>query len=834
MRVPLSWLTQFVDVGLPLDEFVEFIGRSGLEVDGVLSPGAGTSGVVTARVLRHAPHPDADSLQVVVVTHGDDEVEVVCGAWNFAVDDVVAHARVGGTIPAGERPGDPPMELTARTIRGVTSHGMLCSPRELALGDDHRGIMVLDPSTPLGIDLHDVLPLGEPVLDLEIMADRGDQLSILGVAREVAALTGAGPVRLPDVVTPVPGRDVPVAIAAPDGCTQLVAWTLEDVSLPPSSPWWLRQRLAQCGVRSISPIVDVTNLVMLELGQPMHAYDLATLAGPELGVRWAREGEVLTTLDDVERRLHADDLVVTDAERAVGLGGVMGGAATEVSDATTSVVLEAATWDPATIRRTSRRLRLTSEASTRFERGVDPAGAERACARAVQLLQDMGRATDRGVTRDGSAEVTRPTVTVSASWVRGFLGLDDDLDASRQAQLLRRLGCTVEADGDRLDVTPPSWRTDVGRPADVVEEVARLHGYDRIPSTLPQTGVTGGLTPAQRAERSVQDAARAFGLHEVVTRPFVGEDHLDGVHPGGAPVVLSNPLAKDASAMRTSLVEGLLQVVRHNVGQGAQGVAVFEVGRLFRSAGGPLDDVLDALGHAWRWTTPGGRVLPTQPRTLALALQGRRTGPGFLERDATWGVADALAVLDEVVRRLGPTRDAWRLERVPVGRDGLHPHRTATLALVGLGDDPAVPHELGVVGQLHPTEAEGRDLPDPVVVAELLLEPLLLDVAAGRVPAPAPRLVRQPAMTVDVAVLAGDELPWSRLEAAIRRAAGGLLDTLAVFDEYRGEQVGDGRRSVAARLRLQAEDRALTSEDEEAVLVAVRREVEAVGAELRG
>ena len=826
MRVPLSWLTQFVDVSMELDELVEFIGRSGLEVDGVHSPGAGTRGVVTARVLHREPHPDADKLQVVRVTHGDDEVELVCGAWNFEVDDVVVHAQVGGAIPG--------LELRARDIRGVTSNGMLASARELELGDDHSGIMVLDPSTPLGVDVHDLVPLGEPVIDIEVMADRGDHLSILGIAREIAALTGAGPVRLPEVASPVPGRDVPVTIEALDGCTQFVAWTLEDLELPDASPWWMRQRLAQCGVRSISPLVDVTNLVMLELGQPMHAYDLATLAGPELRVRWAREGETLTTLDDVERDLHPDDLVVTDADRPVGLGGVMGGAATEVSDDTTSVVFEAATWDPATIRRTSRRLRLVSEASTRFERGVDPAGAERACARAAQLVQDMGRASDRGVTRDGSAEVARPTVTVSSTWIRSFLGLGEEPDAGRQAQLLRDLGCTVEQSGDQLGVTPPSWRTDVARPADVAEEVARLNGYDRIPATLPLTGVTGGLTAAQRAERDVRDAIRAFGLHEVVTRPFVGADHLDGVHPGGDPVVLSNPLAKDASAMRTSLVEGLLQVVRHNVGQGTPGVAVFELGRLFRAAGGPLDELLDGLGHEWRWATPSGRVLPTQPRTVALAVQGRRAGPGFLDRDATWGVTDALAVLDEVVRRLEPTPGAWELRRRAVTRDGLHPYRTAVLELVGLGEDPTTPHELGIVGQLHPSEAERRDVPEPVVVAELLLEPMLLDVAAGREPVPGPRLVRQPAMTVDVAVVADDEVPWARLDAAIRAAAGDLLDALAVFDEYRGEQVGEGRRSVAARLRLQAPDRALTSEDEEAVLAAVRREVEAVGAQLRG
>jgi phenylalanyl-tRNA synthetase beta chain len=581
VKVPLSWLQQFVAVDMPLGEFVEFIGRSGLEVDDVHTPGAGARDVITARVLDRQPHPDADKLQVVRVTHGDDEVELVCGAWNFEVGDVVLHAQPGGAIPG--------LELEARKIRGVVSNGMLCSAKELQLGDDHSGIMRLDPDTPLGVDAHDLLPLGEPVIDIAVMADRGDHLSILGVAREVAALLGGLEVHLPPVAEVVPGRDVPITIDAPDACSQFVAWTLADLQLPATSPWWMRQRLAQCGVRSISPIVDITNLVMLELGQPMHAYDLNTLAGPELRVRWATDGEFLTTLDDVDRPLRSDDLVVADADRAVGLAGVMGGANTEVSDTTTAVVFEAATWDPATVRRTSRRLRLVSEASSRFERGVDAAGAERACARAVHLALEMGTATDRGVTRAGTDQAVRPVVTVDPAWVRSFIGLDDLTD-DRQAQVLTHAGCRVSRDDGQLAVTPPSWRTDLTRPADVAEEAVRLHGYDQVPATLPLTGVTGGLTASQRAERDVRDAVRSFGLHEAVTRPFVGEQHLDGVHPGGDPVVLANPLAQDASAMRPSTVEGLLQAVRHNVGQGAPGVALFEMGRIFRRP-------------AARWTT---------------------------------------------------------------------------------------------------------------------------------------------------------------------------------------------------------------------------------------
>lgn len=815
MKVPLSWLRQFVDVDMPLDEFTEFLSRGGLEVEEVRTPGAGTAGVTTARVLSRRPHPDADKLQVVHITHGDDDVELVCGAHNFEVGDTVLHAPVGGSIPG--------LDLTAREIRGVVSNGMLCSARELQLGDDHSGIMVLAPDTALGVDVHDLLPLGEPVIEFAVQPDRGDHLSVLGVARDVAALLGVE-IRPPSgLPTPTPGDAVPIAIEADDGCSQFVAWTLTDVDLPDRSPWWVRQRLAQCGVRSISPLVDATNLVMLELGQPMHAYDLARLRGPELVVRWATDGEVLVTLDDVERHLRPDDLVVADAGGAVGLAGVMGGADSEVGDETTGVVFEAATWDPATIRRTSRRLRLTSEASVRFERGVDPAIATSACARAVELVLEMGKAGDAGVTSAGDDRIDLPTVRLDPAWVRGFLGIDD-LDDDHQAELLRRASCDVTPTGEVLQVTAPTWRRDLTRPADFAEEVARLHGYDRIPSTLPLTGVTGGLTAAQQAERAVRDAVRAFGLHEAITRPFVGEDHLDGVHPGGDPVVLANPLAQDASAMRTSLVEGLLQAVRRNVGQGRPGVALFEMGRLFRRAGGPLDAVLEEFGPGWQWVDPDGVVLPTQPRALGIALQGHLDGPGWVSPGDTWSVYVALGILDEVVARLAPP-SGWRLERRPVTRDGYHPGRSATLHVDG--------HEIGFVGQLHPAEAERRDLPDPVIVGELLLDPLLLDVAGGREPRTAPRLVRHPAITVDVAVVADLDVPWDAVERAIRDGAGELLDDLRWFDEYRGEQIDEGQRSLAARLRLQAPDRQLTGHDEEAVLAAVTAAVAAIGARVR-
>jgi phenylalanyl-tRNA synthetase beta chain len=830
VKLPLSWLRTHVDLDLPIDDLVAAMSLNGLEVEQVHRPGSGTAGVRTARVLSWGPHPDADRLRVVHVTGdgGQGEIELVCGAANFDVGDVVAHAAPGSTIPGEHEP----FRMEARPIRGVVSNGMLASARELQLGDDHEGILVLPDDTPLGVDLDELLPIGEPVIEIAVQPDRGDHLSVLGVARDLAAIldtTWHGP----DVPAALGTPSIPVSIET-DGCERFVTWRLEDVAVRPSPPW-LRQRLAQCGVRAIDVVVDVTNYVMLELGQPLHAFDLATLRGPSLRVRRATGGERLVTLDDQERVLEAGDLVIDDAERPVSLAGVMGGLDTEVSASTQQVLLEAAVWEPASIRRTSRRLGLVSEASTRFERRVDPEGAARSAARAAQLLGELGvaRATGTGAERTEPAPVwaTRDTVTIDPDRIRRLAAVDD-LDADRQSALLGRAGCHVAGLDGRLEVTPPSWRGDLQRPADLAEEVLRLHGYDRIPATLPLVAVTGGLTHAQRLEREARRTALAAGFHEAITRPFVGERAFEGVCPTAGRVELENPLAKDAAAMRPSLLDGLLAALRRNVGQGRPGTALVELGRLFRPDGDELGAVLDAFGTGWRWTAPDGGPLPIQPRTLALAAQGLRLGERWLDQDDRWGVYDLLAVLDEVVARLAPPDAPWMLTRVPVERPGLHPGRTASLRLAGIpGAEEA---EIGLVGQLHPEESDRRDLPEPVVVAELLLEPLLRRIPdAGHPAVRARELVRHPALTVDVALVAEDAVTYATLERVVRRGAGDLLDGLWLFDEYRGEQVGEGRRSLAIRLRLQAPDRQLTDDDAERVIERVAGEARTVGATLR-
>jgi phenylalanyl-tRNA synthetase beta chain len=650
MRVPLSWLTSMIDIDLTLDELIERLSASGLEVEGVTRPGAGVRGVATARVLHHEPHPDADSLRLVDVTGpgGEGEVRVVCGASNFDVGDVVLHAAVGAEVPG--------MVLEARRIRGQVSAGMLASARELGLGDDHAGLLVLEREAALGVALDEIVPLGEPVIEIAVQPDRGDLLSVRGIARDLAAVLGTE-MRAAVDVAPTPDTPGASVTLATDAVGVFSAWTLEGATVR-RSPLWLRTRLAQCGVRSIDGVVDVTNYVMLELGQPLHAFDLDRVAGGGLHVRDAAGGEVLRTLDGVDRELVAGDVVIDDGDGPASLAGVMGGERTEVHAGTTRILLEGAVWDPVAIRRTSRRLGLVSEASTRFERRVDPEAAQEAVARAAHLLGLTAGAhavAATTVARTTGAWLARGPVVAEASRTRALLALD--LDAETQAALLRRSGSTVAVAGDVLTVDPPSWRGDLSRSADLAEEIARLHGFEHIPAELPPLVVRGGRTPSQRVELDLRAAALAHGFDEVVTRPFVGERTLDGVHPSAGRVRLANPLAKDAAAMRPGLLDGLLATLRRNRGQGRAGMAVVELGRIHR----PVEDVLGTeldrlLGTSWRWEGPDRSGAATAAPALGLAAYGARLGPGWLAEEDGWCVEDVLAASTRSHAVPGPAR----------------------------------------------------------------------------------------------------------------------------------------------------------------------------------
>jgi phenylalanyl-tRNA synthetase beta chain len=832
VKVPLSWLRELIDVDLRLDDLLEVMGRNGLEVEEVRRPGSGVDGIVLARVLEVADHPDADKLVVVTVDDGDGERTVCAGARNIAAGDLVPYARPGAEIPAPEGGS---FRIGRREMRGITSDGMLCSARELQIADDHSGIMVIGGADVAdgvelgpGRDLRELFPLGEPVIDVAVTADRGDLHSVYGVARDLGAILDTE-VRSPlGAVEEQPGvaatqGDVAVRIDAADGCSRYVAWLVEDLAVG-DSPWWLRRRLEACGVRSISNLVDVTNYVMLEVGQPLHAFDLDQVHGPEIVVRWAGAQEHLRTLDGRDRVLDARDLVIADAERPVALAGVMGGEETEVGPSTGRVLLEAAAFDSAAVRRTSRGLGLVSEASMRFERGVDPEATLPAAARAVSLLAELTGGRDAGVRVAGTGGPPPRPIRLDPDWAAHFLGLPE-LDRRTQGELLARAHITVRLgeDADTLTALPPSWRADLSRPADLAEEIARLHGYERIPAELPPVTLRGGLSARQRADREVRAAVRAAGFHEAQTVPFVAEDALALLAPQDEERVrLDNPLAKDAATMRPGLAEGLLASARRNVGQGRAGLALFEVGRIFRARGGLLDATLEGAGVP-AWTGPDGEPLPTQPVVLGLLAYGTHQGRRWLDRERHWTVFDLLATVDEVAARL--SRVGPRIEREPGEHPALHPGRTARLRWSG--------HDLGLVGQIHPAEAERRDLPASTVVGELLLDVLWTSLDDDAPLRRAGVLVRHPAVAVDVAVVVDDDVPYAQVEAVVEDAAGPLLDELWWFDEYRGEQVGEGRRSLAFHLRLQAPDRQLTDADAEAVIEQVATAVEAIGGALR-
>jgi phenylalanyl-tRNA synthetase beta chain len=772
MRVPLSWLRDFAPFeGEPADLAAALDGL-GLVVEGIERVGEGLGDVVVARVVATRPHPGADRVQLVDVDRGDGPtLQIVCGAFNFGPGDLVPLAPVGTRLPGG-------LEIGRRKVRGQWSEGMLCSGAELRLSDDAEGIMVLPAGTPVGVPLVEGLGLAvDVVFDIDVTPNRPDALSVLGVARDLAAH-----LRLPLAVPeppPVPaGPGSTVAVEAPDLCPRFTATLLEGVAVGPS-PGWLAARLALAGMRPISNAVDVSNYVMLELGQPNHPYDLARLGGGGLLVRRGREGERLETLDGVERALGPDDCLICDAEgEAVGIGGIMGGAATEIGDATTTVLLEAANFDPLAIARTSKRLALRTEASVRFERGVDPEGVERSVARFCQLAADVAGARLEGPMVDVSvARPPRPRVRVRTARVNALLGTD--LTPQEVAGYLEPIGFRAEPvrDGE-LDVTIPSWRHDSEREIDVVEEVARHHGYTRIERTVPPIVQVGGLTPYQRERRRVREVLVGLGLSEAWTTSLLAPADLERAGLPAAAVEVENPLAQEESVLRTSLLPGLLRALVTNQSHRAAGVALFEIGTVFLPP-------------------EGGEGLPVEPEQVAAVAAGR---------DAAWAKR-AWDTLAGDLRVAGVTVE-------PGAFPGLHPSRGARLAASG--------RPVGVVGEVDPGVLVAHGLEGPVGWFEADLGAL---AAAPRLPAEYRPVSRFPSADFDLAFVVDAAVPAAAVEDALQRAAGDLLEHVTLFDVFRDERLGPGRRSLAYRLRLAAPDHTLTDEE----LAGLRRRcIEAV------
>lgn len=840
MRVPLSWLREYVD--LPATETGRDVQAklisAGLEVETVEHLGADLKGplvvgqVLTIEELEGFKKPIRFCTVDVGQTNGTGEPqEIVCGARNFAVGDKVVVVLPGAVLPGG-------FAISARKTYGRNSHGMICSSDELGMGDDGtKGIIVLPPETEVGKDAVELLELVDEVLDIAVTANRGDCLSIRGVARETAIAYGL-PLRDPALLdVPVPNAfGYPVEVSDPAGCDRFTARTVTGLDPEARSPIWLKRRLQKVGMRPISLAVDITNYVMMELGQPLHAYDRGLVQGT-IGVRRAEEGEKITTLDDVVRTLHAEDLVITDERGPIGLAGVMGGADTEIADheatenganASTEVVIEAAHFDQVAIARTARRHKLSSEASRRFERGVDPLAAAAAAQRTVDLLVLLaGGTADAGVTEVVAPSAPR-TITIPADHPDKVAGV-----VYGRETVVRRLqdvGCDVLGQDD-LTVTVPSWRPDLTDPNDLAEEVIRLEGYENLPSTLPKPPSGRGLTHRQRLHRRVGRALAGAGYVEAPNYPFIGEQvfdqlGLDADDPARRVVRLVNPLSDEEPALRTSLLPGLLGALRRNDGRGSHDLALFETGLVFlpreeqRVAAllpvdrRPTDEEIASLGAA----------LPEQPRHVAVVLAGAREQAGWWGkgRPADW--ADAVEAARAVARETGAELIIRKGQYGP-----WHPGRCAELAITVDGAERVVGH----AGELHPRVVKALGLPARTSAMELDLDAL---ERVGDGTPQAPGISTFPVATQDVALVVDEYVPAADVEAALREGAGELLESIRLFDVYENaEQLGEGRKSLAYALRFRASDRTLTVDEASAARdAAVALAGERTGAVLRG
>jgi phenylalanyl-tRNA synthetase beta chain len=792
MRVSLNWLRDFVDVDVGVDKLAELLSFSGLKVESI-TRGRNVSGVVVGEVVSVVDHPRADKLTLVEVTADPTTHRVVCGARNFAPGDRVPLAQPGAVV------GD--LRIERRVIRGEASDGMLCSAAELGVSQDHSGILVLPPDTELGADVGPLLGLDDTVLELEVTPNRGDCMGMIGIAREVAALLGEE-LRIPPAELDHSGAPAGIDVQIEDweGCPRYLGRLIDRVEVAPS-PTWMTARLAGAGLRPISNVVDITNYVMHETGQPLHAFDADRIARRTLIVRRALADEPLTTLDGVIRTLDRRDLVIADAERAVALAGVIGGSDTEVSEGTTSVILEAATFDKASVSFTSRRHGIRSEASARFERGSDPEMPPYAAARAAKLLGELASAQSSAEpvdVREQSPQRTR--ITLRPERTDAIMGVETPPDV--QAGRLRSLGLEVTEDNGVLDATIPSWRRDLTRGIDLVEEVARLEGLERLPATLPP-GQHGGLEPEQAADAALRRTLVAGGLFEAWTPAFMPERALDLLllpvdDPARRAVRLSNPMTEDERLLRTTMLPGLLRSLRHNLARGADGVALFEVARTYHPSDGDL---------------------PEERRVVAAVMSGVRPGRSWRTGTATWDYFALKGVTESIFRSLRlPAPSFSAVQMMP-----WHPTRTAA---VWLGASA-----VGTAGELHPDVCARVEVGEGTLAFELDLAPLFAALPGRPRVGELPRL---PPIYLDLAVVVPAEVPAQKVQEVIEEAGAPELSAIRLFDVYRGPQVGEGRKSLAYALELRSPERTLTDADAEGVRVRITRALDRqVGGQLR-
>ncbi|MFI6299837.1 phenylalanine--tRNA ligase subunit beta [Nonomuraea sp. NPDC050790] len=848
MKAPLSWLREYVDLPpVTAHEVAERLTAAGLKLERIISHGHDVKNVVVGEVLEFEELAEFKKpIRYCKVEVGEATPRmIICGAFNFEAGDRVPVVLPGGVLPGG-------FEVGSRKTYGRLSEGMICSERELGLGDDHHGIMVLPPETPIGTDVVELLGLRDDVIELEITPDISYAMSMRGVARE-AAIAFDVPFHDPaDLQPPAATEEAwPAWIADATACDRFVLREVRGFDPDAPSPLWMRVRLTRAGMRPVSLAVDITNYVMLEMGQPLHAFDRAKLTG-EIVVRRAEPGERLETLDHVVRDLHPEDILITDQSGPISMAGTMGGLSTEISETTTDVVIEAAHFSAPGISRESRAHNLVSESSKRFERGVDRELPLVATWRAVTMLAELGGAAIQPGLTHAEVDVEPARIAIPAAYPGQVGGVPYPKETV--VRRLEQVGCTV-TDGDdpairrggvaptavvtggeiaarlavtgpdMITVTPPSWRTDLTDPADLAEEVIRLEGYEGLPSVLPKAPAGAGLTERQRLRRRVGRTLADHGYVEVLSYPFIGPADLDNLQlPEGddrrRATRLTNPISDDEPYMRTTLLPGLLKTLVRNVGRGFPDVALFESGLVYRAKPdapaaapvfgverAPVQEELAALESA----------LPAQPERLAVVLAGEfeRSGWWGKGRQATW--ADAVEAA-----RLAAAQAGVELRIAADQHEPWHPGRCAAL----YGGDTLVGH----AGELHPRVIEAYGLPPRTCAMELELT--RLDLSG---PVDAPAVSAYPVATQDVALIVPAGTPESSVAAALREGAGELLESIRLFDVYTGTQVGEGNKSLAYTLRFRAPDRTLTVEETTAARdAAVALAADRVGAALRG
>jgi phenylalanyl-tRNA synthetase beta chain len=824
MRLPYSWLRETVQAGapgwdVPSDELEQTLIRIGHEVEEVIPAGPVSGPLTVGKVAEIEELTEFKKpIRAVKVDVGESDLrDIVCGATNFAVGDLVVVALPGTVLP-----GD--FTIAKRKTYGRTSDGMICSTAELNLGTDHSGILVLPPGTAEpGAAAADVLGLDDVVFHLAITPDRGYCLSVRGMAREIANAYDLDYVDPADVrPLPVEGPALPVTIEPGTGVLRFGLRPVTGIDPTAVSPWWMQRRLLLSGIRAISPAVDVTNYVMLEIGHPMHAHDRSLITGG-FKVRFAEPGETVVTLDDIERRLDPADVLIVDDVATAAIGGVMGAGTTEVRDTTTDVLLEAAVWDPAAVSRTQRRLHLYSEAGRRYERSVDPAISVAALDRCASLLADIANGTIEPTLTDWRGDPPRddwshPPVTMAIDLPDRTAGVDY-ADGTTQKRLTQ-IGADVTVDGDRVTATPPSWRPDLLQPADLVEEVLRLEGLEIIPSVLPLAPSGRGLSPSQKRRRAIGKSLALNGYVEILPTPFLPAGVFDqwglpGDDPRRTTTHVLNPLEADRPELATTLLPGLLEALGRNVARGAVDVALFATAQVVEPTSEtraveripndrrPTGDEIAALDAS----------LPRQPQHVGAVLAGLREPAGPWGQGRRVHASDAFEAVRVIGRAAGVELTLRAAQYLP-----WHPGRCAEV----LVEETVVGH----AGQLHPAVVERSGLPNGVCAVELNLDAIPITDAF-----PAPAVSPFPAVFQDVSLIVGEDIAAQSVVDAVRDGAGALLEDIRLFDVYTGPQIGDGRKSLTLALRFRAADRTLTEDEASAARdAAVRTAAERIGA----